>query len=337
VAEQLHFRDAMERKADANHVTRSYVIAFPQLPRFADRKTVVQILSDAMATEFCNNGGFDYAIVGGGCIGASIALAFQREWPNARIVWFEGTDKHTASKDVNKIIRTPYPDKDYIALAEKAMKMWKTQAPYCNFYHETSWIQVIKEGSHRSTMKGPEDKALSTKEMLNMVGSHDKPNLDPGEELWLNKNIGYVDSALALEAVAKEASTLGVVREKKDVTRLIVNDGICQGVEADGDSVAAENTVVAAGPWTPRLLEISKVEFPDGFFTVAAVGVATIALDEAEFDDLKAMPILVTEGGVSYSVNQILSQLTSGRRSDAFGNTQAPENDYNAYFPDQAS
>jgi sarcosine oxidase/L-pipecolate oxidase len=273
-----------------------------------------------MATQFRNNDRFDYAIVGGGCIGASTALALQRERLDARIVWFEGTDTHTASTDVNKIIRTPYPDKDYIALAEKAMEMWKTEAPYCNFYHRTSWIQVIKEGSHRSTMKGPKDRAVSIEEMLHMVGSHDKPRLDPGEGLWLNEDIGYVDSALALEAVAKEASNLGVVREKKDVTRIIVIDGICQGVEAaGGGSVAAENTIVAAGPWTPRLLENSKVGFPHDFFTVAAVGVATIALDEAEFDELKSMPILVTESGVSYSVNLILSQLTSSRRGHAFG------------------
>jgi glycine/D-amino acid oxidase-like deaminating enzyme len=115
------------------------------------------------------------------------------------------------------------------------MEMWETEAPYCNFYHRTSWIQVIKEGSHRSTMKGPKDKAVSIEEMLEMVGSHDKPRLDPGEGLWLNEDIGYVDSALAVEAVAKEASSLGVVREKKDVTRLIVNDGICQGAEVGGD------------------------------------------------------------------------------------------------------
>jgi sarcosine oxidase/L-pipecolate oxidase len=291
-----------------------------------------------MATQFRNSGRFDYAIVGGGCIGASTALALQREWPDARIVWFEGTDTHTASKDVNKIIRTPYPDKDYIALAEKAMEMWETKAPYRNFYHRTSWIHAIKEGSHRSTMKGPNDKVVSTEKMLQMVGSRDKPRLDHNEELWLNEDIGYVDSALALEAVAEHASNLGVVREKKDVTRLIVNDGICQGVEVAGvDSVAAENTVVAAGPWTPRLLEYSKVEFPHDFFTVAAVGVATIALDEAEFDELKSMPVLVTESGVSHSVNLILSQLTSGRRSHTFGNAQAPENDYDAYFPDWTS
>lgn len=268
-----------------------------------------------MATQFNSNDCFDYAVVGGGCIGASTALALQREWPDARIVWFEGIDTHTASKDINKIIRTPYPDEDYIAFAEKAMKMWETEALYRDFYHQTGWVQVVSESSYRSTKKSPKDKKISTDEMLRMVGSRDKPVLDAGEELWLNEGIGYVDSALALEAVAKKASTLGVVRKKIDITKLIVNDeGICEGVEAVGGySIVADKTIIAAGPWTPGLLETSGIVFPKPFFTVAGVVVATMPLSEAEFDKLKSMPILVSERGLLYSVNLSLSQLTSDR------------------------
>jgi sarcosine oxidase/L-pipecolate oxidase len=259
-----------------------------------------------MSTRDCNRH-FDYAIVGGGCFGASTALALKRAWPDARIVWFEGSATHTASKDINKIIRTVYPDEDYVAFAEQAMRMWEEVTPYCNFYHQTSWVQVISDNSYRSKMKGRKDRKISTQELLQMVGAHEKPRLNSDEELWLNENIGYVDSALALEAVAEEASRLGVIRETKDVTRLIVNEGVCLGVEADQYRVIAGKTIIAAGPWTPGLLESSKVEFPDDFFTVAGVGVATMPLDEAEFSELKFMPILVTESGMSYFIYQILS------------------------------
>ena len=248
-----------------------------------------------------NENHFDYAIVGGGCLGASTALALKREWPDARIVWFEGTDTHTASKDKSKIIRTPYPDKDYVAFAEKALEMWKTEDLYREFYHTTGWVQVVSEGSYRSTMKAPNDRIISTEEMQQMVGSDVKPQLGPGEELWLNENIGYVDSDLAVEAVAKTASMLGVIREKKDVTRLVVDGGVCRGVEAGDYSIVVETTVVATGPWTPGLLEISKVEFPQDFFTIAGVGVATMPLKEEEFHALKSMPMLVTERGASNS------------------------------------
>ena len=262
-----------------------------------------------MTTSSCSHDDshFDYAVVGGGCFGASTALALKREWPHARIVWFEGSATHTASKDVSKIIRTVYPDKDYVSFAEQAMRMWEEEAPYCNFYHRTSWIQVISENSHRSKMKTPKDRMISTQELLQMVGSHDEPKLSTGEKLWLNEDVGYVDSALAVGAVAEEASRLGVIRQTEDVTRLIVNEGVCLGVEVNQHRVIAGKTVIAAGPWTPGLLESSKVEFPIDFFTVAGVGVATIPLHDTEFSELESMPILVTENGMSYLIFQTSS------------------------------
>jgi len=257
-----------------------------------------------------NDNHFDYAVVGGGCFGASTAFSLKSEWPGARVIWFEGSATHTASKDINKIIRTPYPDEDYVAFAEQAMKMWEEVPLYSNFYHRTSWVQVISENSHRSKMKGPKDRMISTQELLQMVGSHEKPMLNTDEGLWLNEDIGYVDSASAVEAVGEEASKLGVIRETQDVTRLIVNEGVCLGVEAGRDRIIAGKTIVAAGPWTPGLLESSKVEFPDDFFTIAGVGVATMSLHEAEFCEMKSMPILVTENGMSYLIYQNSSWLT---------------------------
>jgi sarcosine oxidase/L-pipecolate oxidase len=253
---------------------------------------------------------FDYAIVGGGCFGASAALALIREWPDAGIVWFEGTHTHTASQDKSKIIRAAYEDEDYVAFVEKALEIWQTDPLYGEHYHQTGWIQVVGEGSHANTIKGPNDRMISVEEMKQMVGSQDKPKLEAGEELRFNENIGYADFDLAVEAVAKEASMLGVRREKKDVTRLIADGGVCRGVEAgDYSIVVKKETVVAAGPWTPGLLERSKVEFPSDFFTVSAVGVATMPLNEKEFDELKSMPILVTEGGAFNSMDPILFRL----------------------------
>lgn len=87
-----------------------------------------------------------------------------------------------------------------------------------------------------------------------------------------------------------------------DVTRLIVNEGVCLGVETDHSRVTARKTIVVAGPWTPGLLESSKVKFLENFFIVAGVGVATMPLDEAKFSEMKSMPILVTECGMFYLI-----------------------------------
>jgi sarcosine oxidase/L-pipecolate oxidase len=257
-----------------------------------------------MAAIIRNEDHFDYAIVGGGCFGASTALALIREWPVARIVWFEGTHTSTASQDMSKIIRAAYEDEDYVTFVEKTLQMWQTDPLYREHYHQTGWVQVVGEGSHANTIEGPNDRMISVEEMQKMVGSQDKPKLEAGEHLRFNEEIGYADFHLAVETVAKEASLLGVRREKRDVTRLIADGGVCWGVEAgDYSVVVKKETVVAAGPWTPRLLERSKVEFPSDFFIISAVGVATMSLKEKEFEELKSMPIIVTEGGAFNSID----------------------------------
>ena len=114
---------------------------------------------------------FDYVITGGGCVGASTALAFIREWPDARIVWFEGTHTCTASQDISKIIRAAYEDEDYVAFLEKTLQMWQTDPLHREHYHQTGWVQVVGEGSHANTIKGPNDRMISVEEMLEWSNS----------------------------------------------------------------------------------------------------------------------------------------------------------------------
>lgn len=126
--------------------------------------------------------------------------------------------------------------------------------------------------------------------------------LNTNEGLQLNKDISYVNLALAIKVVGKEALKLGIIRETQDVTRLIVNEGVYLGVEVGRNRIIARKTIVAAGPQTPRLLESSKVKFPDDFFTIASVRVATISLYKAEFYKIKSILILIIENGISYLI-----------------------------------
>lgn len=246
---------------------------------------------------------FDFAVIGGGCIGASTVLALQRELPEARIVWFEGTHQQTASKDFNKVIRTPYPDKDYVALAESAMRQWLKDPLFSEYWHQTGWIQCISGDAGKSSIRASEDRQVSSQEMVQMVGSMTEPTVEAAEKLWLNERIGYVDSARALEAVAIEAAKLGVLRKKTDITKLVIDkDGTCRGVESDNRFTIAERTVLAAGAWTPELLKASKVIFPEGFFRVTGVVAVKLRLEKAEFDRLKSMPILVSGTGSSLAL-----------------------------------
>ncbi|KAF1962895.1 FAD dependent oxidoreductase [Byssothecium circinans] len=269
-----------------------------------------------MSTKFDQQYHFDYIIVGGGCMAFSAALALQRESPNAKIIIFEGSETATASKGICRIIRTPYMDNEYVLLAEEAKKKWETELPYRNFYRRTGWVQVVRGGNYVPFHL--EERLIKAEDLSHMVRSRDAPQLDIEEKLWLNEDIGVADSALALEAVAVEAASLGVVRQKKDISKLLIENGVCHGISCvDGTSITAKTTIVATGPWTPALLESSSVQLPQsyqsGFFSVTAIGVATLPLTEDEYAKFKSMPILVTSQGevMPSAIQQRTLQITS--------------------------
>ncbi|KAL9084481.1 MAG: hypothetical protein Q9165_008054 [Trypethelium subeluteriae] len=247
---------------------------------------------------------FDYAIIGGGCMGVSAALALQKQSPNLTTILFEGTESNTASKGTCKIIRTPYMDKEYVLLAEEAKKRWESAFPYYNFYRRTGWVQEVHRGTYVPFHSG--ERSVKAEDLSHMVHSRDLPHLNVEKELWFNEDIGVADSALALEAVAEEAASKGVARWKKKISKLIIKSGICCGVECvDGTRITATTTIVATGPWTPALLSSSDIHLPDhirnGFFSVTAIGVATLPLTEDEYTKFSTMPILVANEGISTS------------------------------------
>lgn len=129
--------------------------------------------------------------------------------------------------------------------------------------------------------------------------------MEVGEKLWLNEDVGLAEAAAVLEAVAKEAERQGVRRVKMDVSKIIVEGGVCRGIKPDdGSYFTAKETIMAVGPWTLALLESSEIRLPDqiasNFFIVAAVGVALIDLDEEEYAKYKSMPIVVTKDGIFF-------------------------------------
>ena len=84
-----------------------------------------------------------------------------------------------------------------------------------------------------------------------------------------------------------------------NIFKLIIDNNICRGVERTNRTIVTiETTILATGPWTPALLESSTVQLPhdfqDGFFSVTAIGVATLPLTEDKHAKFDSIPILVT-------------------------------------------
>lgn len=259
------------------------------------------LLTLAMAQPEC-----DWLIVGGGVFGTAIANSLGRREGQDRIIWYTGilpVERPTASWDKSKIVRTRYPVPEYIPWAKSALSKWRGDKLYRSFFHEPGWIRVVDRGSRDS------DREIFSKDMRQKVGSDQDPYLKSNEILRFNKSIGSVDYDAALDAAAKQASALGVERRKEDITKLVVQDGICVGVDVAGEIVKAKKIIVAAGPWTPGLLEKSGVYYPPNFFKVVAVSVATMRLTNKELEELHDMPIIVTDKGASKSVQHHITNM----------------------------
>lgn len=238
---------------------------------------------------------YDYIIVGGGVMGVSCAAALLRRDPGLSVIIFEGQNPQTSSKGISKIIREPYPDKDYAGFAAAAKSAWETKSPYSKFYRRQGWIQEIRGGKYVPYHK--EERKIDTREFLDLVKCHSGFVLREESELWLDDDIGIADAALAVEAVAVRAANKGLVRSSADVDCISVQNGVCGGVVVSGVPVVARNTVIAAGAWTPGLLEQSGIRVPKDIFRLSAAGVATMKMCHEEYDRFRQMPILTASEG----------------------------------------
>ena len=233
-------------------------------------------------------------------MGISTALALQRSYPQASVILFEGIETTTASNDINKVIRTLYLDEDVSCLAQEAQKKWETTSPYQDYYRRTAWIRIISKSNNEGSLKSSAERVITSGRLMELVGSDVAPQLDEGDELWINEEVGCVDAAKALEATAAYAASLGVLRRKEQVSQILVQNGICKGVEnVNGDTFLASTVIIAAGAWTPALLKDSKIEFPNDFFQPTAIWVGMMDITEAELNAFGSMPVLVTGHGQS--------------------------------------
>lgn len=82
-------------------------------------------------------------IVGGGLFGTSTAYHLaQRGYKNVTVAdRFDAPSKDSAACDLNKVIRTDYPNPLYTRLAKEVMSVWKDpKSIFRGMYRETGWI-----------------------------------------------------------------------------------------------------------------------------------------------------------------------------------------------------
>ncbi|KAH9067603.1 FAD dependent oxidoreductase [Lactarius vividus] len=209
-------------------------------------------------------------IVGAGCFGISTAYhLLQRGYTDVTVLdrSEELPAPDAASTDINKIVRTSYPDMFYTQLARDVIQEWNKSDEWGDCYRGCG-VLVIGGADDDS------EELYSSKAYANDVAAGVRtlrfssgdaavrsavfpPDVRIGP--WLERASGYVnlDSGWALAArgvekmMARVVALGGKVIGGKAVTGLVREDGRTTGVRlADGSSMSAQLVVIASGSWT---------------------------------------------------------------------------------------
>lgn len=203
----------------------------------------------------------DVAIVGGGIIGT--AAAFFLAAAGLRVTLYERAAIAAAASGRNSgVIQHPF-DPVLVGLYRESLELYRALAvDSAGAFHlpeEPAGLLAVGWDEDRARdLAARWDAAFPGTRPEVVVGPalrDVEPALAPGV-VACRVGIGYpVEPAAATRAFASLAEARGAsVRVGRDV-RLAVRDGVAVGVEVDGRVEATGSVVVAAGPWTPRLID----------------------------------------------------------------------------------
>ena len=253
-----------------------------------------------------------YLIVGAGVFGISTAYHLIKKYPDASVTIvdrdaFDAPSRVAASWDWNKVMRADYDDIVYCELALEAQDIFRTDALWKPYFHETG-VYWICRGNHaqnvvdnyRKLGRKADISAVPIAEARKLYGGlFEDANYEGATEVLVNKTSGWAAAGDCLRAVTREALDLGVKYVTADIASLqIENDGRCSGVKTvNGPALTASHVILCTGAFTAKLLEISAVATGRNDLGAAgkivAGGIATgmVTLDAESHKRFAKMPV----------------------------------------------
>jgi glycine/D-amino acid oxidase-like deaminating enzyme len=214
----------------------------------------------------------DVVVVGAGVVGA--ACAYHLAAAGARVRLLEGAHVASGSSGAceGNVLGWDKELERELPLALRSADLWAQLAERLpdDFEYDRKGSVVVAESPEELTAAAERARVLSG---LGVVGevldaealrreepyaAHDLPGgvLYPGD--------AQLEPRLATAALARAAAAAGAeLATGVDVTRIVRgNDGRATGIETGAGTVAAGTVVVAAGVWTPNLLESAGLHVP---------------------------------------------------------------------------
>lgn len=246
-------------------------------------------------------------IVGGGTFGTTTAFHLAKKgYTNVTVLdRFPVPSLEAAGNDINKVVRTEYPDPLYTKLVTDAKNIWSDpNGLLSGLYHPSGWIIAASDRSmpfieasiqSAKTVGTEPPKLVSTEEV------HKKwPMLNgdlPGWQSYCGSSGAWVNAREGITRMARKAINSGVRYITGDggyVKQLLFDaDSTCVGVRCiDGSTYYGKKIVVAAGAAAGSLLDLK------GQIVAKGHTIGHIQLSPEEVEKYKDMPIIDhLEGG----------------------------------------
>ena len=214
----------------------------------------------------------DVVIIGGGVYGASIAYHLSARRVDCALVEMRGLASGPTGRS-SAVVRVHYSMPELAELAIRGLEFFSNARDTLG----TGDVGFVRVGvlygigtdlaaafaASGSVLRdrGFPIETLTPDEMRSIVPGFNLDGIAIG--LWEPRS-GYADPAGTTAALAERARELGAtVRVNSRVVELAVQGGRVAGVTmADGTRIAADTVVVAAGPWTKRLVAQVGFELP---------------------------------------------------------------------------
>ncbi|KIW94030.1 uncharacterized protein Z519_05346 [Cladophialophora bantiana CBS 173.52] len=224
-------------------------------------------------------------IVGAGVFGLSTALSLLSNptYNASRITIIDASpslpNPSGSSVDANRIVRADYAGKHYAQLASQAQELWRDTRKEAwggeGRYYEPGFVLTADEDKDAYLMESLANVRRLAEESGRNVDSSKIRELHGQDEIrkatgydgvsgdhgYANFNSGWADAeacvAHALRRIQSESDGRVAIRPGAQVARLVFSGSECQGVElVGGEQILAELTVLAAGAWSPSLIDL---------------------------------------------------------------------------------
>jgi sarcosine oxidase/L-pipecolate oxidase len=251
-------------------------------------------------------------IVGAGVFGLSTALHLARKHPNGKIKLVDKAfpNRAAASFDRQRVVRADYTNILYMDKTLEALKLWRTDPLYRQFYHQSGLVWVDDKGIAETILENY--KRLGADEKVRLANAAEVRKLYRGifanakieddAEILINESSGWIDAAKCLEATRITALEHGVECIEADVSGLAFDSsGSCTGVRTeDQQLITADRTLLAVGAQTAKVLVDSdpdRAELHAGDRLIAAaITTAKIRFTSEEAERFRDAPLFFHYG-----------------------------------------